>query len=103
MAGSGVPDPVSPAQPGTDACQGAWLAAGRCRARSTARIRLQAASAGRLGEPGVQPIRDLLRGVGATLPFGPGKHHPGGGDTREASQSDYFPPAHLPMLRRCLR
>jgi hypothetical protein len=57
---------------------------------------------GRFGEPGVQPLPDLLRGVGAAAPLGPGDHHSGGGDTSEACQSQYFPPAHLPRLRPCL-
>jgi hypothetical protein len=37
--------------------------------------------------PGVQLIPDFLRSVGAALALGPGDHHPGGGDAREACQS----------------
>jgi hypothetical protein len=55
------------------------------------------------GEPVVQPLADLLGGVGAALPFGPGDEHSGGGHTREACKSQYFLPAHLPRLRLCRR
>jgi len=35
----------------------------------------------------MQPLADLLRGVGAALPFGPDDYHAGGGDACEARQS----------------
>jgi hypothetical protein len=50
------------------------------------------------GEPGVQPVTDLVRAVGTPPPLGPGDHHSGGGHTREPCQSHYFPPAHVPRL-----
>src|ERR1022692_178956 len=53
---------------------------------------------GYFSQAGVQPIPDLLRGVGATAALVPGDQHSGGGDTREACQSHYFPPAHVPTL-----
>src|SRR6266511_5882216 len=56
---------------------------------------------GRLGEAGVQPRPDLLRGVGAATSLCPGDHHPGGGKTDEACQTYYLPPAHLPTIRPC--
>jgi hypothetical protein len=39
------------------------------------------------GQPGMQPLPDLLGRVGPALPLGPGDHHPGGGDTDETGQS----------------
>jgi hypothetical protein len=57
---------------------------------------------GRFGEPCVQPCPDLLWGVGAAAAFCPCDHDPGGRDTCEGGQAEYFPPAHLPRLRLCL-
>ena len=57
----------------------------------------------RLGEPGVQPVPDLVRGIGAAAPFGTGDHHAGGGDTGQACQSQHFPPAHLLRLDHARR
>jgi hypothetical protein len=56
---------------------------------------------GCLGEAGVQPRPDLLRGVRAATSLCSGDHHPGGGDAHEACQTDYLPPAHLPTIRPC--
>lgn len=53
----------------------------------------------RFGEPGMQPIADLLWGVRATVPLRPDNNHPGGGDADKTCQSKYFPPAHVPRLR----
>jgi hypothetical protein len=39
------------------------------------------------GQPGMQPLPDLLRRVGPALPLRPDDHHSGGGDTDETGQS----------------
>src|SRR5690242_4104251 len=57
---------------------------------------------GRLGQPGVQPCPDLLRGVGAAAPLVPGDHYPAGRHACEGCQAEYLPPAHLSRLRLCL-
>jgi hypothetical protein len=41
------------------------------------------AGLGCIGKPGVQPLPDLLRGVGAAAALGPDDHHSAGGDTSE--------------------
>jgi hypothetical protein len=41
------------------------------------------AGLGCFGEPGVQPLADLLRGVGAAAALRPGDHHSAGGDASE--------------------
>ena len=57
---------------------------------------------GGLGEPGVQPCPDLLRGAGAAAPLVPGDHYPAGRHACEGGQAEYLLPAHLPRLRLCL-
>jgi len=53
---------------------------------------------GGFGEPGVQPVPDFFRGIGAAAALIAGDHHPGRGHTRERRQSQHFPPAHLLRL-----
>jgi hypothetical protein len=53
-----------------------------------------------LGDAGVQALSDLFRGIGAATTLRPDDHHPGGGDTEEAGQAQYLPPAHVPRLQR---
>jgi hypothetical protein len=51
----------------------------------------------------VQSLANLLRGIGAAPSFSPGNDRAGCGNTREARQSQYLQPAHVPRLRLCLR
>ena len=59
------------------------------------------AGPGGFGEPGVQSLPDLLRGVGAAAALGPDDHHSAGGDASEACQSQYLQPAHATRLLPC--
>jgi hypothetical protein len=56
------------------------------------------AGLGCFGEPGVQSLPDLLRGVGTAAALCPGDHHSAGGDTSEACESQYLQPAHVTRL-----
>ena len=55
------------------------------------------------GEPGVQPVPDFVRGVGAAAPVVADDHCPGRGHAREGGQSQRLVPAHLLRLEhvRC--
>src|SRR5215469_1092613 len=51
----------------------------------------------------VQPLADLLGGVGTPAPLGTGDHGSGSGDTCDTGQSQDFPPAHLLRLDHARR
>ncbi len=55
------------------------------------------------GQPGVQPVPDFIRSVGATAPLIADDHRPGRGHARESGQSQHFVPAHLLRLDRVRR
>jgi hypothetical protein len=70
-------------------------------ARSTSLFWCGLPGVGRFGESLVQSVANLFRGIGAAPPFSPGDDHACCCNTREARQSQYLPPAHLPRLRLC--
>ncbi len=53
---------------------------------------------GYFGEPGVQPVADLLRRIRTAAALGPGDQHTGGGDACEAGQAQDLPPSHVSTL-----
>ena len=58
---------------------------------------------GCLGEPGVQPLADFLRRIGAAAALITGDHRPRSGHACKGRQSQHFPPAHLLRLDRARR
>ena len=61
------------------------------------------AGSGGLGQPGVQPFPDLVRGAGITAPLVADDHGSGGGHAGEGGHSQHLVPAHVLRLERARR